>query len=74
MVRLDGHADATGTAEGNRLLSPRRAEAVRDHLVSPRLKPGLLVVQGHGATDLHNARDPGAAENRRVEIRCDLDR
>ena len=33
-VRVIGHADASGTAEANQALSVRRADAVKDYLVS----------------------------------------
>ena len=67
-VRVIGHADASGTAEANQALSVRRAEAVKDYLVSKGADPGMLVVVGVGSRDLKNTSNPTAAENRRVEI------
>jgi OOP family OmpA-OmpF porin len=67
-VRVIGHADASGTAEANQALSVRRAEAVKEYLVSKGADPGMLVVVGVGSRDLKNASNPTAAENRRVEI------
>ena len=67
-VRVIGHADASGTAEANQALSVRRAEAVKEYLVSKGADPGMLVVVGVGSKDLKNASNPTAAENRRVEI------
>ncbi len=67
-VRVIGHADASGTAEANQVLSLRRAEAVKGYLVSKGADPGMLVVVGVGSKDLKNAANPTAAENRRVEI------
>lgn len=68
VVRIEGHADASGAAAANDLLSQRRAEAVRDYLVSHGADPAMLAPVGLGANAPKNARDPFAAENRRVEI------
>lgn len=71
-VRIDGHADASGSEDVNQVLSQRRAESVRDYLVSLGVSSGLLAVQGHGSKSLRNAANPTAAENRRVEIARNL--
>lgn len=68
VVRIEGHADASGTAEVNQSLSQRRAEAVRDFLVSLGADPAMLAPVGVGSNAPKNNRDPFAAENRRVEI------
>ena len=66
---VNGHTDGKGGAEYNQALSERRAEAVRRFLVE---KFGLaskdLVAIGYGKTQLKNAADPFAGENRRVQI------
>jgi outer membrane protein OmpA-like peptidoglycan-associated protein len=67
-VRIEGHADATGSESINAALSLRRAEAVRDYLVSGGVDRELLAVEGMGAKVPKVANDPLAAENRRVEI------
>ena len=68
VVRIEGHADATGTEAVNAALSLRRAEAVRDYLVSGGGDRALMNVEGMGAKVPKIAKDPLAAENRRVEI------
>jgi len=68
VVRIEGHADASGSAEANQLLSQRRAEAVRDYLVEKGADGAMLAPVGLGANALKNAKDPFSAENRRVEI------
>jgi OOP family OmpA-OmpF porin len=68
VVRIEGHADKTGTEEYNRVLSVKRAEAVKDYLVSLGADPEMLAVAGVGSSEPKNAADPFAAENRRVEI------
>ena len=67
-VRLIGHADASGSAEGNQALSVKRAESVKAYLVSKGVAGDMLVVSGAGSSEPKNAANPMAAENRRVEI------
>ncbi len=68
MVRIEGHADASGTATVNLSLSQRRAEAVKDYLVELGADASMLMPVGVGANELKNSKDPFAPENRRVEI------
>lgn len=68
VIRIDGHADASGSAQDNLVLSQKRAASVREYLVSLGVASGLLSIEGHGDRDLRNRADPTAAENRRVEI------
>lgn len=67
-VRLIGHADASGTADGNQVLSVKRAESVKAYLVSKGVAGDMLVVSGVGSSEPKNPGNPMAAENRRVEI------
>jgi outer membrane protein OmpA-like peptidoglycan-associated protein len=68
VVRIEGHADATGGDEINLPLSQRRAEAVKDYLVKNGADQAMLQAVGMGSKALKVASDPTAAENRRVEI------
>lgn len=68
VVRIEGHADARGSDDGNQLLSQRRAEAVRDYLVRLGADPAMLQAFGLGSKAPKVTGDPFAAENRRVEI------
>ena len=68
VVRIEGHADASGSEEVNLTLSQRRAEAVRDYLVKNGVEPAMLNAVGLGIKAPKLAKDPYAAENRRVEI------
>jgi len=68
VVQIEGHADASGSVEFNNVLSLRRAEAVKDYLVTLGADPTMLATAGAGASELKNAGNPLAAENRRVEI------
>jgi OmpA-OmpF porin, OOP family len=67
-VRIEGHADASGSAAANMALSERRAVAVKDFLVSLGADAAMLLPVGLGSTVPKNPKDPFAAENRRVEI------
>ena len=68
VVKIEGHADASGSAEANLVLSQRRADAVKSYLVEQGVDPTLLASVGVGTKDLKNASNPFSGENRRVEI------
>lgn len=67
-VRIVGHADASGSEQGNDALSLRRAESVVAYLVAKGADPRMLTMAGAGAKSLKNPKDPFSGENRRVEI------
>jgi outer membrane protein OmpA-like peptidoglycan-associated protein len=66
---IEGHTDASGSREYNLALSQRRAEAVKQFLVSQGVSPDRLTTVGYGFDRLANAADPRSAENRRVVAR-----
>jgi outer membrane protein OmpA-like peptidoglycan-associated protein len=68
-IEIDGHTDATGTDRYNDLLSLRRADAVRDYLVTHGVERHWLTTRGLGRSELLRKDAPSAAENRRVEFR-----
>jgi len=68
VVKIEGHADASGSAEANLVLSQRRADAVKSYLVEQGVDASLLASVGVGTKDLKNAANPFSGENRRVEI------
>lgn len=68
VVRIEGHADASGNDKINERLSQRRAESARDYLVSKGVTADLLKAVGVGARDLVDAQQPNSAKNRRVVI------
>ncbi len=68
VIRVTGHADASGTPEANKALSIRRAESVKAYLVQRGADPGMLSIEGVGSAAPANPQNPTAAENRRVEI------
>jgi outer membrane protein OmpA-like peptidoglycan-associated protein len=65
---IEGHTDASGAASDNLKLSQRRAEEVRRFLQSKGVSTERLRALGMGSKEPANARDPMAAENRRVRI------
>ena len=65
---VEGHPDAKGRADYNLKLSQQRADAVRAFLASNGVADARLQAVGKGATELANATDPLAADNRRVRI------
>jgi outer membrane protein OmpA-like peptidoglycan-associated protein len=67
--RVEGYTDASGRPDYNLALSQRRAEAVRDYLVSAlHVAPKRLEVIGRGQQDPVDPADPTNAVNRRVQV------
>jgi outer membrane protein OmpA-like peptidoglycan-associated protein len=70
-VEVEGHTDNRGDPGTNRLLSQRRALAVKDYLVAKGIAPGRIHTIGSGATrPIVRANTPEAHQiNRRIEVR-----
>lgn len=66
---LVGHTDATGSPQHNLTLSVRRAESVRNWLMSQGISPARVQVDGRGPNEpiADNATEFGRAANRRVQ-------
>jgi outer membrane protein OmpA-like peptidoglycan-associated protein len=70
-VIVEGHTDASGKASYNKRLSRRRAESVRQYMVSRHgINSDNLIVKGMGESALLDPRRPYAPENRRVQFRA----
>ena len=69
-ISIEGHTDNTGTANYNRILSQRRANAVADILMNNGVPPARLYAVGRGENEpvASNLSVTGRAQNRRVEI------
>jgi OOP family OmpA-OmpF porin len=69
-IKITGYTDNIGSADYNMKLSLRRAEAVRDYLVSIGVDPKKIEVKGEGMTNpvADNSTKEGRAKNRRVEV------
>ena len=69
-VSVNGHTDDVGSDAYNQALSERRAQAVRDYLVSAGLPADILSVTGHGKARplVRGSSEVARAKNRRVEL------
>lgn len=69
-IIITGHTDSKGSAAFNQTLSERRANTVRDYLISRGVNPALLSAGGAGENEpvADNDTEQGRMENRRVDI------
>lgn len=69
-VKIEGHTDSTGNADGNLRLSESRAQAVRDALTARGVNPSRIAALGYGEAQpvASNGSDAGRQQNRRVDI------
>jgi outer membrane protein OmpA-like peptidoglycan-associated protein len=69
-IVVEGHTDSQGEPAYNQDLSQRRAQSVRDYLVSQGMAADRVTAQGFGLTRpiADNTSPEGRANNRRVEI------
>ncbi|MDF2152360.1 OmpA family protein [Vibrio sp. CAU 1672] len=67
---IDGYTDSTGSESYNQTLSERRAESVRQFLISQNVAAGRAIARGNGERYplCTNSTAEGRACNRRVEI------
>jgi len=65
-----GHTDSVGTKEYNQKLSERRANTVKEYLVSKGIEKNRVYTEGKGLTQpvADNKTAEGRAKNRRVEV------
>ena len=69
-IRVEGHADATGSDGHNQKLSNRRAEEVGAFLQTQGVKPTRLDEMGYGEAQpvADNTTEAGRSKNRRVDV------
>jgi outer membrane protein OmpA-like peptidoglycan-associated protein len=69
-LEIDGYTDSVGSDEYNQTLSDKRAESVRDYLVSSGVSMNNVAARGLGKTDpiADNSTSAGRKLNRRVEM------
>src|ERR1700691_1778889 len=69
-LQIEGYTDSIGTDEYNQTLSEKRAEAVRDYIVTSGVSMNNVVARGMGKADpvADNSKAAGRQLNRRVEM------
>lgn len=69
-IRIEGHTDSSGNTHANRVLSQRRADAVRDALIASGVPARRITAVGLGQSQpvADNASEEGRARNRRVDV------
>lgn len=67
-IIIDGHTDDIGTPSSNRVLSYKRAQAVKEYLKEMGIEEKRLITVGHGEEQpaAPNTSSEGRAKNRRV--------
>ena len=72
-VVIEGHTDNIGTAEYNKKLSQRRAEAVKQYMVEKGIDANRITAEGFGFDRpiASNDTEEGRQKNRRVEAAVD---
>lgn len=70
MVKIEGHTDSRGSEDYNAQLSQRRADSVREFLVSNGIAPNRITAQGMGENFpvATNSTASGRQQNRRVDV------
>jgi len=66
-LTIEGHADASGNENSNKILSKSRADSVKNYLVSNFGIPNIETV-GRGSEKLRDPANPKAEVNRRIEF------
>jgi OOP family OmpA-OmpF porin len=73
-IALTGYTDPLGSTKYNQALSERRANAVRDYLVSQGISPSIVTAEGRGEQNLKiteaECRQKGEAKTRKALIAC----
>ncbi|PIP01851.1 MAG: hypothetical protein COW18_08575 [Zetaproteobacteria bacterium CG12_big_fil_rev_8_21_14_0_65_54_13] len=70
VIRIEGHTDNQGDVKGNQRLSLKRAESVRDFLISAGADASSLKALGYGEVRpvASNEFDRGREMNRRIDV------
>jgi OOP family OmpA-OmpF porin len=69
-IEVNGYTDNIGTAEANASLSEKRANRVKDYLISQGIASQRITARGRGETQFiaSNQTREGRQKNRRVEL------
>lgn len=71
VIEIAGHTDNVGSAENNLGLSQKRAETVRNYLITKGVLPTRITAKGYGQNEpvATNDTENGRQQNRRTEVR-----
>ncbi len=71
IIEISGHTDDVGDDDANLKLSQKRAESVKNYLVSKGISPLRIVPKGYGETQpiADNSTPEGKSKNRRTEVK-----
>jgi outer membrane protein OmpA-like peptidoglycan-associated protein/tetratricopeptide (TPR) repeat protein len=69
-IVIKGHADGSGSVAINKILSLKRANSIKDYIVSKGISATRITVESFGSSKpvASNDTEKGRAKNRRVEI------
>jgi outer membrane protein OmpA-like peptidoglycan-associated protein len=70
-ILIGGHTDSDGDDAANLVLSQKRADAVKNYLISKGINSKRIIAIGYGETKpvADNSTTEGKAKNRRTEIK-----
>lgn len=70
-IEIGGHTDDSGTAAFNKDLSQKRADEVKQYLISQGIDAGRLNTKGYGQDEpmVPNTSEENRAQNRRTEVK-----
>lgn len=70
-IEVAGHTDNVGSEESNLILSQKRAESVKNFLISKGVAENRMIAKGYGQSQPveDNTTETGRKKNRRTEIR-----
>lgn len=70
-IEISGHTDSQGSAKSNQRISEKRANSVKNYLISQGIRGSRMKVVGYGESTpiATNATKEGRAKNRRIEMK-----
>lgn len=70
-ILLTGHTDNIGSDETNNMLGKKRADTIKEYLISRGVNAGKIEVKSKGKTEpiADNTTEEGRAKNRRTELK-----
>ena len=71
IIEISGHTDNIGIEENNKVLSEKRASAVKNYLLQRGIDKKMIIVKGYGSNKSKstNKTPEVRTQNRRVEVK-----